>query len=133
MAGFDKSRARTETNIDLRKVNANPRRAQRYKRAVAPSGEVDSEAETVTQFDGKTIPQLEAEAGELRERVKLGQLSEGNVELAALLGSHVAQLALGRQLGSGMSVKDLVEFLLSDPNLHVQIQVRERGSRGLKV
>lgn len=72
---------------------------------------------------GTTAPQLNKIAEYLKRKMESGQLPEGNVELAALLGFQPAQIALGRRPDQGMTPGQLIQFLLEDPNLKVSINV----------
>lgn len=76
-----------------------------------------------TQELPATAAQNQRIAEELKERMTKGEISPGNVELAALLGSQPAQVALGRRAHKGMSPVELIEFLLTDPNLKITINV----------
>ena len=70
-----------------------------------------------------TAPQIQKTVDHLRNKLELGQIAEGNIELAALLGHTAAQVALGRKPSRGMPVEELIQFLLTDPNLKIRIDV----------
>lgn len=69
-----------------------------------------------------TAPQMSKLVGDLQARIYDGKLAKGNVELAALLGHEPSARALGRQVGD-MSQEELIEFLLTDPNLKIRIRI----------
>jgi hypothetical protein len=75
------------------------------------------------ELSAATAPQLHQAVQDIKGKIEDGTLSKGNVELAAILGSRPAQLALGRKPTAGMSANDLAEFLLTDPNLKIDINV----------
>jgi hypothetical protein len=70
-----------------------------------------------------TAPQLQRYAEQLRGRVESGELPRGNLELAAILGFQPAQIAMGRPKDKGMTPGQLIQFLLTDPNLNIKISV----------
>jgi len=70
-----------------------------------------------------TAPQIQRFADELSRKVRDGQLPKGNLELAAVLGFKPAQLAMKRPQTDGMTTGQLIQFLLTDPNFKIQIDV----------
>ena len=72
-----------------------------------------------------TAPQADRMASNIAQRVRSGALPEGNVELAALLGYGPAIKALGRNANMEMSAQELINFLLTDPNVKIRIDVGE--------
>ena len=84
---------------------------------------IDRRAETQATDVQSTAPQLQRYAESLKARMASGELAEGNVEMAALLGFKPAQIALGREGNQGMSPGQLIQFLLTDPNLKIDVGV----------
>jgi len=88
--------------------------------------EIDvSRAETqASQSPHKTqkVASFEDEALAIIQSMEKG-LPKGNVELASILGHAPSQTALKKPLGQGMSKQELIQFLLTDPNLKIEIGV----------
>ena len=72
--------------------------------------------------DETTANPIQAEAQKVLLALQDG-LPKGNAELAAMLGHAGAQSALHRPLSKGMSKEDFINFLLTDPNLKIEISV----------
>ena len=75
------------------------------------------------QTQAMTAPQQKMQVSKLLEMMKSGEVAPGNVELAAIMGYAPAQKALGRKASKGLTVPDLIKFILTDPNLKVSINV----------
>ena len=71
--------------------------------------------------DELTAPQTERMAEHITRRMESGELPEGNVELAAMLGHKPAIKALGRHPDMGMEPLELIKFLLTDPYVKITV------------
>ena len=79
----------------------------------------------IDMINSLTAAQLDHLVGEIQSRIYEGRVAYGNVELAAMLGHKASQIALGRESMKSMSPGELVKFLLTDPNVKINISTRE--------